>query len=324
MILITGASGFLGQHLLRQLAAENVPIKAMYNSHLPESDIQALPNVTWIQCDLLDVFAVAEAVEGISEIYHCAGKVSFESEDQNSIQTINATSTANIVNAALDAGIRKFIHVSSIASLGRSDIDKPLTEESYWEESKNNTAYARSKYLAEMEVWRGIAEGLNAVIINPSIILGEGDWRVGSARLMPFADKEFPFYTEGVNAWVDVRDVARIMILLMHSTISGERFIISEGDHSYLEIFSLMAKALGKKAPHIKAPHWATGLLWRWNWLRKKISGKPATLTKETTQTASLKCWHDNSKFLKAFPSFTYTPIEKTIRDMAKAYKQQP
>jgi dihydroflavonol-4-reductase len=323
MILITGANGFLGQHLLRQLAVDNAPIKAMYNSHLPESDLLSLPNVTWIQCDLLDVFAVAEAVEGISEIYHCAGKVSFEAEDHNSIQAINATSTANIVNAALDAGIRKLVHVSSIASLGRSDTDKPLTEEHYWEESKNNTAYARSKYLAEMEVWRGIAEGLNAVIVNPSIILGAGDWQKGSARLMPFADKEFPFYTEGINAWVDVQDVARIMILLMRSTISGERFIVSEGDHSYREIFSLMAQALGKKPPYIKAPHWATGLLWRWNWLRKKISGRAATLTKETTRTASLQCWHDNSKFLKVFPKFRYIPIEDTIREMAKAYKKQ-
>lgn len=320
MVLVTGASGFLGQHLLSQLVAENVPIRALYNSHTPNDSLLQLPNVSWMKCDLLDVFEVEEAFKDVREVYHCAAKVSFESEDKYLIQKINADSTANVVNAAIEANVRKLIHVSSIATLGRENIDKPLNEDSFWEESKNNTAYARSKYLAEMEVWRAIAEGLNAAIINPAIILGVGNWDEGSARLMKVADSEFPFYTEGVNGWVAVEDTIRAMILLMKSDISEERFILSEGNHSYKEIFTLMANALGKKAPHIKAPTWATGLLWRWNWLKKLSTGKSGTVTKETTRTAQVKCYYDNSKFLNAFPDFKYTPIEQTIKEMGKAY----
>lgn len=320
MVLVTGASGFLGQHLLSKLVAENVPIRALYNSHAPGESLQLLPNVTWMQCDLLDVFEVEEAFKNISEVYHCAAKVSFETADKYLVQKINADSTANVVNAAIEAKVRKLIHVSSIATLGRANIDKPLSEDSFWEESKNNTAYARSKYLAEMEVWRAMAEGLNAAIINPAIILGAGKWDEGSARLMKVADGEFPFYTEGVNGWVGVEDTVRAMILLMKSDISEQRFILSEGNYSYKEIFTMMAISLGKKPPHIKAPKWATGLLWRWNLVKKLLTGKSATVTKETTRTAQVKCYYDNSKFLKTFPDFRYTPIQNTVGEMAKMY----
>jgi nucleoside-diphosphate-sugar epimerase len=321
MILVTGASGFLGQHLVQRLVAENVLVRALYHNNKPSEELRQLPNVSWVQCDLLDIFKVEEVFKGINEVYHCAAKVSFETEDKYLIQKINAESTAHVVNAALEANIRKLVFVSSIATLGRGNLEQALTELDYWEESKNNSAYARSKYLSEMEVWRGMAEGLNAVIVNPAVILGTGNWEQGSARLMKVVDNEFPFYTEGVNGWVDVKDVVNAMLMLMKSDICEERFILCEGNHSYKDIFTLMAHALGKKPPHIKAPKWATSLLWRWNVLRKLFTGKSATLTKETTRTAQVKCYYNNEKSLKALPDFQYTPIEETIEKMAKMYK---
>lgn len=321
MVLVTGASGFLGQHLLHRLLSENVAVRALYHNNAPDKIQQQLPNVSWRQCDLLDVFQVTEAFENITEVYHCAAKVSFEAADKYLIQKVNADSTANVVNAALEANVRKLVFVSSIATLGRGNLNKPLTEDDFWEESKNNTAYARSKYLSEMEVWRAMAEGLNAVIVNPAIILGVGKWDEGSAKLMKVADGEFPFYTEGINGWVSVKDVAMVMVLLMKSDIKEERFILSEGNHSYKEIFTLMANALGKKPPHIKAPKMATGLLWRWNALRKLVTGKSATVTKETTRTAQIKCYYNNEKLLCALPDFSYTPIEETIKEMAVVFK---
>ncbi|MCC6187275.1 MAG: NAD-dependent epimerase/dehydratase family protein [Chitinophagaceae bacterium] len=321
MILITGASGFLGQHLVKSLSQlEPVAVRALYHSTLPSQELLQLPNTSWMQCDLLDVFAVEEAFQDINEVYHCAGMVSFESEDKYKVQIHNRNITANVVNAALVANIRKLIHVSSIATLGRGNLSIPLTEDSFWEESKNNTAYARSKYLAEMEVWRAMAEGLNAAIINPSIILGTGDWTEGSAKLMNFAFKEFPFYTQGINGWVAVQDVVNAMQILMKSDVCEERFILSEGNHSYRHIFTTMANALGKKPPHIAAPYWATSILWRWNWLLKKTIGKRATITKETTRTANTQCYYDNSKFLNHFPNYSFTTMEDTIQEMAKAY----
>jgi dihydroflavonol-4-reductase len=323
MILVTGASGFLGLHLVQHLSTGAVPVRALYHRHPPAENLRLLPNVHWMPCDLLDVFAVEEAFGGVTEVYHCAAKVSFDAADQYIIQQINANSTANVVNTALDKGIRKLLFVSSIATLGRGNLEKPLSESDFWEESKNNTAYARSKYLSEMEVWRSIAEGLNAVIINPAIILGPGNWDEGSARLMRIADREFLFYTEGINGWVGVNDVVKVMTLLMESDISEERFILCEGNHAYKEIFTLMADALGKNPPHIKAPLWATGLLWRWNALRKALTGKAATVTRETTRTAQMKCCYNNEKLLLALPGFQYTPIEQTIGEMARAFKTQ-
>lgn len=323
MILVTGASGFLGQHLVRRLAEENVSVRALYHNNKPSKELCQLPNISWAKCDLLDIFEVEEVFKNITEVYHCAAKVSFESEDKFQIQKVNADSTANVVNTALEYNIRKLVHVSSIATLGRANVDKALNEDSFWEESKNNTAYARSKYLSEMEVWRAMAEGLHAAIINPAIILGAGNWNEGSARLMKVADSEFPFYTEGINGWVDVEDVVRAMIGLMKSDINEERFILSEGNHSYKEIFTLMANALGKKAPHIKAAKWSIDLLWRWNRVKKLATGKSGTITKETARTAQVKCYYDNRKFLNAFPEFQYTPIKNCIDEMAKAYKMR-
>lgn len=320
MVLVTGASGFLGKHLVRFLSEQGYRVKALYLNNMPGAEWQQLPGVSWVQCDLLDVYAVADVMQGIDEVYHCAAMVSFDGADKRQIQHVNVESTANVVNEALNEGVRKLIFVSSIAALGRSLTDNPITETDQWEEDKNNSAYSRSKYLAEMEVWRAIAEGLNAAIINPGIILGKGDWEQGSARLMKVVDNNFPFYTEGINGWVDVQDVVQAMHLLMRSEMSGERFILCQGSHAYRHIFNLMAQYLEKKPPHLKATPLMIGILWRWNKLKTMLTGKQSSVTKETARTAQLKCFYNNSKFLQAFPGFSYTPIEKTIAQMAADY----
>jgi nucleoside-diphosphate-sugar epimerase len=233
----------------------------------------------------------------------------------------NVESTTNIVNQALVQGIRKMMFVSSIAALTRSgDARKEITEEQEWGESKYNSAYGISKYLAETEVWRGIGEGLNAVIINPGIILGPGDWDKGSARLMKVANGEFPFYTNGVTAWVDVADVVRILEQLMKSDVEGERFIVSAGNFAYKDIFTMMAHALHKKPPHIHAGPVLTGLAWRWDTFKSAVKGTTPVLTKETAANASGASVYNSEKLLKVLPAFTYTPIADTIENMARYF----
>ncbi|RYE20247.1 MAG: NAD-dependent epimerase/dehydratase family protein [Sphingobacteriales bacterium] len=320
MILVTGASGFVGQHLVRMLSAKQQPVKAIYNSTPPPAEVASLPNVTWQQCDLLDIFEVEDAMKGVDDIYHCAGIVSFNPKDKQKVLHFNVESTTNIVNQALEQGIRKMIYVSSVAALGRSEEQKEITEEEQWEESKYNSAYGSSKYLAESEVWRGVAEGLNAVIVNPSTILGEGNWDKGSARLIKVVYDEFPFYTEGITGWVDVQDVVKALYMLMQSDITNERFIVSEGNHEFREVFTLMANAMGRKPPHIKASGWMTGLVWRWNVLRNALFGKQITVTKETAAIAMKQSFYNNTKLLEALPGFSYTPFKQTVERMAKAY----
>jgi dihydroflavonol-4-reductase len=320
MQLVTGASGFIGQHLVRYLSGKGHTVKALYYRHEPDSNLKNLPGVSWVKADLLDIYDVETVMQQVEDIYHCAAVVSFDSADREWILHFNKESTANVVNEALEQGVRKMVYVSSIAALGRNTLQKEITEEEQWEESKYNSVYAQSKHEAELEVWRGIGEGLSAVIINPGIILGEGDWDKGSAALIKLAYKEFPFYTQGVNAWVDVADVVEIMYRLMQSDVEAERFIISAGNFSYKEIFTLMADSLSRKPPHIKATPFMTGLIWRWNWLKKQFRGKKTTITKETASTAQRHSTYNNSKLYKHLPEFTYTPLKDTIKRMGTAF----
>lgn len=309
----------MGQHLLQELTSQPLPVIALYHSRIPDI---SFPGLSWVQCDLLDIVALEQIIaNGIQYIYHCAAIVSFDPKLKGRVIQDNITATQHIVNLALEYDIRKLIHVSSIAALGRGlESTGPIHEDSHWEEHKANSAYAQSKFLSEMEVWRGIAEGLNAAIINPGIILGEGDWQKGSAHLMEIVYQEFPWYTEGINAWVDVRDVVQAMLLLMHSDIQEERFIISNGNYAYKEVFTAMARALRKRPPHKKASPAMTAFVWRYELLKSRLSGKEATISRETAQTAQSKYYYSNEKFLKQFPGFVYTQLEETIKRMAARF----
>jgi nucleoside-diphosphate-sugar epimerase len=321
MVLVTGASGFLGQHLVRYLSAQGTGTRAMYNRHEPSAELRSLPNIEWIACDLLDVFAVEEAMQGITDVYHCAGIVSFQPQRHDEMLHFNPESTANIVNQALLQGVRKMVYVSSVAALGRSGRAQiEITEEQEWTESKYNSVYGISKYLAETEVWRGIGEGLNAVIVNPGIILGETTGHDLSAQLMKMVYREFPFYSRGTTSWADADDVVKIMVLLMGSDIGSERFIISTGNFAYREILNLMAAALNKKPPRYATNSLTTGLAWRIGRIQSVFSGKKTLITKETANNSNALSYYNNSKLLKAFPGFSYTPIQQTIDRMARSF----
>jgi len=319
LILVTGASGFLGLHLLRALAQQPLPVLGLYNSRVPSLD---LPNLSWKQCDLLDPFAVEDCMQGVTHVYHCAAIVSFDPAFKKRMIEENVAATANVVNAALEAGVEKLVHVSSVAALGRTlhNGEAFINEETHWEESKTNSAYAESKYLSEMEVWRAMAEGLNAVIVNPSLILGEGDWERSSAKLIQIVAKEFPWYTLGINGWVDVQDVAAAMVMLMDSDISDERFVISCGNFSYKDIFTKMAEALNRRAPYREATPFMTEIVWRAELFKSRLANTEATITKDSARAAQSKCFYGNEKFLKAFPAFQYQSMDDTIRRMAKAF----
>jgi nucleoside-diphosphate-sugar epimerase len=324
MNLVTGGSGFLGSHLVRFLSAQGLPVRALYHQNRPPEQLLGLSGVAWHRCDLLDVYAVEEAMQGVEQVYHCAAIVSFQAGRKAEMLHANVAITANLVNQALAQGIRKMAFVGSIASLGRGGAQQEITEAEEWQESKNNSAYSQSKYLAEMEVWRGIAEGMQGVIINPGIILGEAhNWQEGSARLMQLAARSFPFYTQGINGWVDVADVVQVLYRLMESTVAAERFIVVAGNYSYKDIFTRMAQALGTKPPHIKASPRMTAWVWRWNVLRHRLLGTPVAITRETARTAHQQCLYNNTKLLRFLPDFSYTPVGETISRMAIAYRQQ-
>ena len=274
-----------------------------------------------MQCDLLDVYSVEEAMQGIEDIYHCAAIVSFDPRKKEAMLHFNPESTVNVVNQALVQDIRKLVHVSSIAALGRTgDPKKEMDEEAEWEDSKYNSAYALSKYLAEMEVWRGMGEGLNAVIVNPGIILGATSGHDLSAALMKMVYREFPFYSKGVTSWVAATDVVNAMVTLMNSNTEAERFIVSSGNFSYREILTQMADALQKKRPRFAASDWMTGIGWRISALLRTM-GANTLITRETACNANSFSFYNNQKLINAFPGFAYTPLRATIDVMARSFE---
>ncbi len=320
MILVTGGTGFLGSYLIRSLVAAGKPVRALYRK-APSPRLQDLSGkIEWVQGDILDVCALEDAMQGVTQVYHCAAVVSFQPGQAASLMKINVEGTANVVNLALDAGVKKLVYVSSVAAIGRAREQAAIDEDCEWEDSPNNSRYSVSKYQGEMEVWRGIAEGLDAVIVNPSIILGAGFWDEGSGTLLKNAWKEFPYYTEGVNGFVDVQDVVKAMMLLMDSPVSGERFILSADNWGYRQLFTVMAHALGKKPPHIAAKPWMAEVVWRLEKIKGLFTGKQPVVTKETARTAQLKVYYDNKKIRTALPEFNFRPLEETIREIAAAF----
>jgi nucleoside-diphosphate-sugar epimerase len=311
MILVTGGAGLLGNTLIEMLLQKGENIKATYKT--TPLALNKFKNLETVECDILDVCALEDALHDVTEIYHCAGLVSFNPKDEKKLYSINVEGTANVVNAALNAGVRKFVHVSSVAALGRIRPGEMIDENMLWTEETSNSKYGHSKYLGEMEVWRGVAEGLNAVIINPSIILGAGNWNEGSTKIFKSVYDEFPWYTEGSTGFVDVKDVAVAMVQLMESNITAEKFIISAENISYQDMFTMMAKAFGKKVPSKKVTPFIAALTWRMENIKSMFMGTSPLLTRETANTALTKVEYDNGKLINQLSGFKYSNMHDTI-----------
>ncbi len=311
MVLVTGASGLVGSHLITQLLKNEKTVRAIYRSNIPS--FSGADKVEWFRGDILDVIALEEAMVGVEQVYHCAAVVSFNPKKRGMMYHTNVEGTANVVNACLDAKIQKLLFVSSVAALGRIKEDTFINESMNWSEETSNSEYGKTKYFAEMEVWRGISEGLNAVMVNPVIILGAGNWEAGSSGIFKSAFDEFPWYTEGSSGFVDVLDVVNVMILLMESKVTAERVILCGENISYREIFTQIAKGFGKKPPHKKVTPFLAAIVWRIKAIKAVFTGKDPLLTKETALTAAAKVNFDNSKLKKLFPEYLYTPVSDSI-----------
>lgn len=322
MIFVTGGTGLLGSYLLRDLVRRGKKVSALYRSTIPTGDFAK--SVSWIKGDILDIVLLEEVMAQMEEVYHCAAIVSFNPARKYEMLKINAEGTANVVNAALRTGIRKLVHVGSVSALGRNKEGSLVSENDKWnEEDKNNSNYGRSKYFAELEVWRGVSEGLNAVVVNPSTILGAGNWNDGSSALFKKVWEEFAWYTNGSGGFVDVEDVAKVMIQLMESDIKGEKFIVSAENLPFKSVFTQMANAFGKKPPHKKAPGAVITMLCLLEKWRSVFTKKEPLITRETANTAQRKTAYDNSKLLQHLPDFTYKPFNQTITEYCAAYQQR-
>jgi len=321
-VFITGGTGFLGSYIIKELVERGYAVKALRRSaKLPfYISPSVFTNVEWVDGDVLDVAVLQEAMKDVDAVIHAAATVSFHREDRGHMYKVNIDGTANMVNVAIENNISRFVHVSSVAAIGRSNTGDEVTEEKKWENGSINTHYAKTKYCAEMEVWRGMGEGLDVIIANPSTIVGYGDWNSSSCSLFKTVYNGFPWYSDGINGFVDVEDVARATVLLMESSISGERFIVNSDNWPFQTLFNRIADAFGSKRPWRKATPFLGQIAWRVEKIKSLFTGKKPPITRENAKVAHSKTYFSNRKIREALPGFSFTPLDQSIENAGKKY----
>lgn len=322
-IFVTGGTGFVGSYLLRYLLKEGYSnIRALRRKesrmHLVE-DIAA--RVQWVEGDVTDFETLENAMEGVAVVFHCAAVVSFDARDKKWLKQVNADGTANVVNTALHHKVAKLIHVSSVAALGRSAHSNRIDETAKWEPGSLNSIYAISKFQAELEIWRGVEEGLSAVVVNPSVILGSGEWKgSGSSKIFHLIGKGLPFYATGQNGFVDVRDVARFMMQFLEREPDGQRYILTADNWPLEKLGATIARAMGKRPPWIRISPFVGELAWRGDRIRSIFTGVRPVITRETVLNARQHWEYVNDKSRAL--DFTYIPLEQTIEESSRQWME--
>lgn len=323
MIVVTGANGLLGSYIVRKLIDAKMPFMAMRRK---SSDTSLLTDINdsiqWVEGDVTDPDTLIEIFSKAIGVIHAAAVVSYHKQDEELIKAINVEGTRNVVNACLETGIKRLLHVSSVAAIGKEKGQQFIDETSKWVEGSLVSNYANSKYQAELEVWRAQEEGLSTVIVNPSVILAPTDWNKSSAQLFKYAWQERSFYTDGSFSAVDVRDVAEAIIQLYTSPIEAERFILTAEPITYLDFFTKTANNFGKKPPSIRVNRGLIQVAAKLEALRSFLTGSRPLITKETAQLAGKNFTYSNAKVKKVL-GLEFQSIENTISWCCGEYRQK-
>lgn len=333
MIFVTGGTGMLGAHLLYYLSKKeekiiaikrkesNFSVLEMVFDALSENPKADLKKIEWQIADISDYASIKEAMKTCQYVYHSAAVVSFDPKDKHYMIENNIQGTKNVVNAALENKITKFCHVSSISALGENMNNMNIDEESKRNLNLKHSNYSESKYRSELEVWRGVHEGLEAIIVNPSIILGIGDWNKASAAMFSKVNEGFKFYSKGGSGFVDARDVCQAMIQLTESDIKNERFLINSENLKFRAVFDLIADNLQKPKARIYANDFLRGFAWRMDTLKSFVFKTKLSLTKETAQSANTVKTYSNRKIKDAI-NINFSEIKETIRFMSVFFQK--
>jgi len=323
MVLVTGGTGFLGSYVIKHLVEKGYPVRAIRREkavlpfYIPK---EIFAKVDWVTGDILDVISLEEAMEGVDQVIHAAAVVSFLKADRKKMYQVNVEGTANVVNIAIEKKVKRLVYISSVAALGRTAHGGSVNEDRKWEDNKINTHYAKSKYKAELEVWRGSGEGLNTIILNPSTILGFGDWNSSSCAIFRSVYNEFKWYSPGINGFVDVEDAAKATVLLMETNISDQRYIVNGDNWHFKQLLETMAINFQKKKPYKETTPTLIAIAWRMEKLKSMLNGHRPLLTKESARIAHSKTYFENAKILAALEGFSFTPLQESIQKACEKY----
>jgi len=320
-ILVTGATGFLGAHLIAALLRKNEgQVIGLKRTNSPMKLVKDFENhVQWMDGDILNQFSLEDAMEGVDEVYHTAAIVSYHPALKAQMELVNVEGTANVVNACLEKKVGKLLHVSSIAALGRVNGQVVVSEKNKWSTWRGTSHYGMTKHKSEIEVFRGIAEGLHANVVNPSVIIGSGFWDRGTSRFFPRVHHGQKLYPAGATGFVDVKDVTEVCIRMMNHDDSGKRVIANAVNLNFLDFFNLLADKLKVAGPSLKVNSFLAGVAWRTEALRSKLFNTTPFLTKETAITAMSTFEFDNT-FSKELLDMRYRNFEKTVERVAGDY----
>ena len=315
MVFITGCTGLVGSFIARKLISQNYHVKALRRK---DSDLGLVKDIAhkieWVEGDIFDIHLLEASLSGVETVIHAAAMVSFASSEKEKMFQANVVGTSNVVNAALKNHISKFIHISSVAALGRKKNIALIDENTFWENSPYNTNYSQSKYLAELEVWRGMEEGLNGFIVNPSVVLGPGNWENGSTKIFKYLWEEHLFYSDGDVNFIDVRDVSEMIYkLMLEEKALGERYILNSVKMPYQELFFNIADGFSKKRPALKANKFIAELAWRAESIKSLITGKKPLITKETARVAAYSSTYNTDK-VKELINHQSVPPRDTVQ----------
>lgn len=271
--------------------------------------------------DLNEPDSLLDACAGIDVIIHAAALVSFRPADREQLLRVNGEGTANLVNVALEAGVRRLIHVSSVAVLNRRDGGPVVTLADRWPDARPNTSYAESKFAAEREVWRGQAEGLSVAALYPSHLLGVGDWAAEPGpALWRIAATGLRFFPGGTAGFLDVDDAVDAVRFVLERDQDGDRFLLNAVNWSWREILERIAVSVGAKPPQFRLGRGPASLLWPaaelWGWAK----GRPALFTRESHRNIQANFRYDGSAY-SAASGRTYRNVEETIRRVGAAYR---
>ena len=331
MILVTGGTGLVGCHLLHLLIKKNKKVLAIHrkNSNLEKvkkvfssysEDSQDLfEKINWIEGDINDLESLSIAYKNIEEVYHCAAFISFDKRDLESMKKINVEGTANMVNIALDNNIKKFCYVSTIAAIGLST-NKYTDEETEWVDNSN--PYSQTKKNAEMEVWRGVSEGLNATIVNPGVIIGSGFWKRGSGAFFTQISRGMNYYPSGKTGFICVKDVVKIMHELMEKNIFSERFILVAENWSFKKFFKEVSVSLNLNPPIKEAGKTLMTVALILDYINSLFLGKRRKLNSASIKSSTSTSHYSNNKISSKL-HYNFIKIEKSIQETCKIFKNK-
>ncbi|EKT4498936.1 NAD-dependent epimerase/dehydratase family protein [Flavobacterium psychrophilum] len=329
MVLVTGATGLVGSHLVLHLLEQGESVKALFRNENGKQKVKAVfdyynqqelfAKIHWYQADVLDIPSLEGAFHDVNYVYHCAALISFDPKDEGNLRKINIEGTQNIISFCIDFKIKKLCYVSSIAALGDlAPQETIVTETCEWNPEMQHSDYAISKYGAEMEVWRAQQEGLDVVVVNPGVILGPLFWTEGSGEIYTKVHNGLPFYTKGSTGFVSVIDVVTILLLLMKSDIVNEKFILISENKTYQELVFAIAETLNTKKPKLYASKFLTSFAWRTDWFFGAFFGKKRTLTKDLASTLHAKEVYCNRKIITQI-DYKFLEVSVYLKAIKKA-----